>query len=258
MAWTAITSAQTDADTPIDQTLMDLIRTNDADNNSRINALTATSNLDIRDDFLGNTATIDLNYWDIGSGSAPDDPKIVSEHQAELSPAGGAPNFSAMAADDAKIDILMTEGEYVCIVEFRVKNVGTDADHLHVGMKDIAMSEATLADTADSSDFVGIVNGGGADWIIRVSNTASGGNDREGQGTQASWTKFKFTITCSTTGANQKVEIDVNDASSGAAMTTNIPATRLRPWISAQGVTGTRDLRVDYFLCHFEGRPLSN
>jgi len=38
MAWTGITAAQTDANSPLDQTLMDLLRTNDKDHEDRIAA----------------------------------------------------------------------------------------------------------------------------------------------------------------------------------------------------------------------------
>lgn len=239
----------TDADSPLDQTLMDRVRTNDQDHEDRINSLVSVSSQEIRDDFISGTTAVDSVLWDTGGGTVPD---IVTEHQMRCLRTGSN-SYSAVSATDERIHIDTSE-VYVAVIEFRIKNPGGDADDIAVGFQDVAHVVASGTNVIDdTTDFIGVVRGGASDWTIRV---ASGGTptDRTGQGSQASWTKFKFSITC---GASPSVSIDVDDVSSGAAITTNIPTTILRPVAGISRVGTDMDLRVDYILAYFEGRPLA-
>jgi hypothetical protein len=176
---------------------------------------------------------------------------VVSPHQFKISGTGGPAGDGCLEATDEYFHIAKGE-DYVAVFEFRVKNLGSDNDNINIGLQDVAVG----AGSSSTANYIGIVRGSGADWDIRL-NDSTGPTDRPAQGTQAAWTKFKFTITCTSTGTPQ-VEIDVDGASSGTAMTVDMPSTVLRPYVYLD-VTNNRtaDLRIDYILAYFSGRPLA-
>ncbi len=259
MAWTAITSAQTDTDSPIDQTLMDLIRTNDQDHETRLNALSAVSSQDIRDDFIhaADSTAVNSVLWDVGeSGAGSQTPVLIDEHTLKLFK-GANTAHSALSAAGERVHIDLTE-EYIAILEFRIKTAN-DIGSYAIGFQDVAQAVGASAVATDVSDFIGVVRGTGGDWDIIIDKAGGGPTTSAGHGTQASWTKFKISVTCSATGGSQLVEVDVDDVSVGALATTFIPNTVvLRPVVAANEVTtGSQELHVDYVHAYFSGRPLA-
>jgi hypothetical protein len=253
MAFTNLTAAQTDADSPLDQTLMDLIRTNFTDLDTRVSAIEAFSDQDIRDDFFGGATTIDTTTWDSGGIGTF---QRVAEHQCFINPGGAG--YRAIGATTERIRVNLTE-EYVVIMEFRIYNSLNDVGATTVGLMDVANTTAGAGVVTDTAFFIGVVaNAGGGDWTIRVDDN-TGPTDRGGQGTWNVWTTFKFTVTCSAVAGNRKVEVDTDGVSSGAAITTDIPSTvDLYPvaGVNDPGAAGAQ-LRIDYYHCYFSGRPLA-
>jgi len=252
MAFTSLTSAQCDANSPLDETLMQLVRTNFDDLDDRVNALAALSSQDVRDDFIQDvtgSGVADAVIWDSYASTLTG--AVIAPHQYKIS--GAATGQAAIQATGERMHIDTGE-DYVAVLEFRIKNAGTDADWIAVGFIDRSIVDVNLVNY--DANFIGIVRGSGSDWDIRV---ASGGTDTDntGHGTQATWTKFKFTVTCTSTGS-PSVAVDVDDVSIGAAITTNIPATVLRPVVNVYFASGgAADLRIDYVLSYFNGRPLA-
>jgi len=98
MGWTAITAAQTDANSPGDQTFTDLLRTNDKDHEDRIKALEDPS-VRVYSHFAGNQGYAS----GVIVGGAQVEPYFEDQFYIESGTGGLVTNQVAVAADDHRI-----------------------------------------------------------------------------------------------------------------------------------------------------------
>jgi hypothetical protein len=249
MAWTAITASQTDANSPVDQTLMDAIRTDLDDLNTRVTSLGLGAAQNIFDEGAATIGTtgIDANLW-----TATGTVAILAEHTIRLGNAAGA---HSIRAAPAKIRIKFSE-EYVAVYEARAKRGGgSNADHLW-GWQDDAVAAANLAITMQNMAVFRIDNADAA-WRFTV---ASGGVTTEvtGLGNVANWTTLKIVVTCSATAGNRKVQAYLDGSEiSGSPFTTNLTASVLVPIQACNNTGDNPDDRSDYIYAYFQNRPVA-
>jgi len=264
MSYIAITASQTDANSPVDQNLMDTIRLDLADHESRLLAAFTFGNNSILDDFVTQQSAsgVAASVWETG-GTAPD---VVSQHQARVKGVGGG-SFSIMAASPSKLQINIAE-EYIAVMEMRVYKAAGTNDDFFFGFQDSALSSAAAATVGDKTDMIGFYrDAAAADWFFRTANTAGGGGSTTSGaiGVSTSWGIYRLTVTCSATAGNRQVIVEYGTSLAGMAQvsgspfTTNLPTgVNLRPFFGvAPSVATTLDLRVDYCLAYLTGRPLA-
>ena len=261
MAFLALTAGQTDADSPLDQTLFDLIRTNFDDHESRIGGNESLSDGAIRDDFVG--TAIDTDTWDNttdGTGSVAQDGQ--PDHFLHLAFGAGATSFAALHATTkrARLDL---DRDHDFLMQARIKlNVNTDAS-LIFGLRSSAVT-VTLANMsgAGTNDMIGFVRGTNANTL--KFRTAKGGvaAETDNLGTTSGWTKLHMGIVSTGSGATIAVTVMVNDVEiSGSPFVdeTKIPIVELYPFFGIGfGATATQRADVDYCLAYWRARPLSN
>ena len=248
MAWTAISSTQTDSGSPVDQTLMDAIRTNLDDLDTRVDSVHAHSTNHIRDDFA--CSTIDTSVWDtafLGGGTANIDGTY--EHTVIVS---GVANYAVVAAAAGKMRFDIAEARTV-VMEFRIRHAGGAVGGFFIGAQDNGLTmNATF--TSDISDCIGVHIPNANQWTYRQALAGAATQSVDFAST-ASWQIVKITITCSATSGNRSVEVLLNgSAISGSPFTTNLPTARLRPCIAETSGGG---LVCDYFLAYDITRPIA-
>ena len=260
MAFTALTAAQTDANSPIDQTLMDLIRTNFDDHETRIGAIERVSVQDIRDEFTTSTIEV-VSKWELFNQVSGSAPAIVSEHAVQCATGGSGSGSSVLAGHAHAMRADMTE-EYVVAVEWRAQETGTFGTQYVMGLNDAALTGATTLVT-DISDFCGFYEGSASTWKFR---TAEGGTatETDSLGAVASWTKFRMEVTCSGTLATRSIKVEVNDVEIagspfGGGTALNLPdAVTLRPAFGAFNTSGaSKTLQFDYIRIFMLTEPVA-
>ena len=262
MAWTAISSTQTDSASPLDQTVMDAIRTNLDDLNTRMNAIGIVSDSNIHDEFTADSINTqgalgtDPCTWDLGGGTIP----VVSanpDHYA-LCSATGANDWSVLAASPFKMRVDLSR-DHTVAYEVRHKSAQSDInEYWTFGFQDASLAHTVSNIITDRSDFIGFIQATGAANKYRA-QTDSGGagptivvND---YGDASVWNILRIEVTFA--GATQKAEFFVNGTSVGSS-TTNLPIVRLRPVFGNYIVAGvTRNQYADYIDAYHAVRPLS-
>ena len=263
MAWTAISSTQTDSGSPVDQTLMDAIRTNLDDLDTRVDAIAAVSDHDIRDDFVafigydtaaGIPPDTLLYTWEYGINGIGSSVGLIAapDHALALVHITGGANYAAIRSAPGKMlfDLSRT---FSVTMEWRYKKISASevAETWTMGFQDDALGINSAGDVTDQSDFIGFRQGA-IDTFDAI--TASGGattvagND---VGTATNWTVLKIIITGSTS-----VEFFVDGSSVGTS-STNITGQALRPFFGFTGGTVTHTHHIDYAQVYFGARPLS-
>ena len=253
MAYTLIASSQTDADSPLDETLFEAIRTNFIDHESRIGTNESVSEDAIMSDFANIETYVAASIpWNLNVSGAGTINLGTDGHYVELDPSTGSAALLA-AADRMRVRFNTAQ---TVIIELRFKN-NTAADcAMALGLQDANFTGATA--TTDVSDFIGIVIGSGTK-TIRF-RTALGGSAAETAdlGNTDNWQTAKITVTSSTSGTTRTVtgELDGSPVTWSAA-TSNIPnGLSLRPCLATNNRAGKK-VWVDSARFYFGGRPLS-
>lgn len=259
MAFLALTSGQCDANSPVDETLMQLIRTDLDDHESRIGANESISDGAIRDDFIG--TAIDTDTWDTAGVTAPAQDG-QPDHWMHLQ--NGAGNSAIIAATTKRMRCDLDRNHAVTL-EARLKTTpsGTDAN-MFFGFQE---SGLTLADASvtDTSDMIGFVRGTNANtWKFRTAK-ASTNSEVDNLGSTFGWQVIRITIASLSSGADITIHVYIGDTVaslseiSGSPFIdeTKIPLVELRPFFGSQGGGGTRHTYIDYILAYWSARPLS-
>ena len=263
MAFLALTSAQCDANSPLDETLMQLIRTNFDDHESRISAALAVGEAAIIDDFIGETGASGVSAaWTLGSAGAGNAPVIASQHQLQCPiTTAGAGNFSVAVAAASRIRIQIAQ-EYVAVLQFRAYRAGANNDSYFMGWQDAAIG-AVVGAVTDTSDMMGFYRDTGTgNWTFQCANGGVA-TTSTGIGTGTSWGVFRISVTCSATAGNRKIDVEHGTteanlaAISGSPFTTNLTTQILRPVFGTAYSAAGGDVRVDYALAYTTGRPLA-
>lgn len=262
MAFTVIAASQTDADSPLDQTLMDALRLNGDDHESRITAISAVSNQDIRDDFASSTATWSATgagngeLWLSDESGAGVLVLTTNDHHLNMTVATGT-EYGYLRGHTRKMRVIL-DTAHVLVFECRFKHTVNPDPNFAFGFQDIGL--VTNAVATDVSDFIGIVKGS-ATKTLRF-RTALGGSAAESAdlGDTANWQRIKITVTISTSGTTRTVAGELDGAAqTWSHATSNVPnSTVLAPTLAIDGPDATtRALLVDYALFYWQTRPLS-
>jgi hypothetical protein len=265
MSYTSIAASQTDANSPVDQTLMDAFRTNLDDHESRILAAFAFGSNAIIDDFSGKAGTggVAASVWNVDHLGGANDPVVTAQHQMQCPiNTGGAGNYSVAYGADGKMRIAIAE-EYVAVLQFRCYRAGANSDSYFMGWQDVGV--AGVNRLTNINNIIGFYRDAGTgNWTFQtakagVSATATG------IGTGTAWGVFRITVTCSATSGNRKIDVSSGTteanlaAISGSPFTdgTKIPTNTLQPCFGSAYVSAGGDLRTDYCLAYTTGRPLA-
>lgn len=270
MAYTTIAASQTDADSPIDQVLMDAIRTDLDDLNSRLQIIEAKSDSAIYDDFtettiLGTVASAagtdaQPYTWDVFASGAGTSPAISAnpDHWLRLQVNGGSSILTA-SAFRMRFDL---DRDHTIVMETRLKcTSGTDAD-MFFGFQDDALP-ASLANNTDLSDAIAFVRGTNSNTLKFFTARASSTDSSDNLGDTSAWITLKIAVTYAGstkevrayTGTTQANYVEV--AGSPFTTTTKHPNVRLKPWFGISGGGGSRTADLDYILAYWNARPLS-
>lgn len=265
MAWTPITSTQTQAGKIVNQTLMDSIRTDLDDLNTRLNGIGVVSESNIYDDF---DSTL-FNTRVLSAGVGPEDPytwllqgtgaptlSANPDHYAILAQAGGAADYSALIGSDYKMAFDLSR-DHTVVFETRHKSAQSDITEFWTfGFQDQALIGSVNL-VKDRSDFIGFIQGTGVANSYRAQTDNGGAGPTiviDDHGSAATWNILRIEITFA--GATQQVEFFVNGTSVGTS-TTNITAVRLRPMVGNADGAAARTQHFDYINAYYAARPLS-
>jgi hypothetical protein len=240
MAFTAFTAAQTDTDSPLDQTFTDLIRTNFDDHESRISALFALGANGILDDF--SLTTIDTATWATSGGAIT----YNAEHNITL-----GVGFTVIRGAVGKMLPAFAD-EYVVTQEYRVK-ASNHTSAQFIGLQDSTLDPTVVGTVTDYTNCVGIYVKNANNWTFRVAN--GGASESVDFAPIASWQTIKVVMTCSHTAGNRKVQAYLNGTEiTGSPFTSNITGQRLRCYAASGSLAS---VTLDYYLSYFGGRPLA-
>lgn len=256
MAFLALTAGQTDADSPLDQTLFDLIRTNFDDHETRFGATESLSEGSIRDDFVYPTGGINTDVWDV-SGT-----NVYTDNQPNhlLHFNHGSGQYSAVAASDKKMRFDLDK-KHTVVMELR--HISTQSDNTEAwmfGFQDAALTTSTSAIVTDQSDFIGFAQGSTANTYKAITSKGGvGATLQDNIGNAAVFSKLKIVVTFSDTVALQvQMFVDGTEVSgSPYTDTAKIPLLSMRPAMGTAGGGSVRDSNIDYCLAYWSARPLS-
>src|SRR5882672_10302096 len=135
MAYTVIAAGQTDADSPIDQNLMDALRLNGDDHESRIGVNEGVSDNAIRDDFTG--TAVDTDNWDVATNRiAAQDQQ--PDHVCHLVADAGA-NYAVISASTKRMRFDL-DRDHTIIFEARIKESATNTSGKLFGFQDSSLA----------------------------------------------------------------------------------------------------------------------
>ena len=242
MAYTALTAAQTDADSPVDQTFTDLLRTNFDDHEARIAAITlATQNQIVEHFFI---SALDTSTW-ITAGSAPSfGVPIDGSHQILVNASAAGFGILTSAVGKGRFRLNNNQALYI---ECRAKTeeLSNAANAILIGFQDATLADV-VATVSDQTDMVGFVKGTTAgQWKFRTAKAASASEDDD-VASRAAWHIFRLELAKTGGGLTLAASVD-GVAVSGSPFSTNIPDTvYLRPFFGiGAGVDGVL-IYIDY------------
>ena len=249
MAWTAISASQTDANSPVDQTLMDAIRTDLDDLNTRLTGLGSGMQDNIIDDFAG--TALNTGNWTWDSSGAATDTLTAASHLITLNSVGVG-NYSNLLGGASRIQVRMTNTQSVTL-KWRFKITGISSTSF-IGWQDNSLSGANTNSAANAI---------GLRWAAAsqsVFTTAKGGatTTSAATGNVANWQVAQIDLI--QTGSALTLAFYMDGVQIGSTITTtNIPdTTTLRPVIGALGDGGSASVIViDYFYAIYNAQPLS-
>src|SRR3990172_1447265 len=185
MAFTALTSAQCDADSPLDETLTQLIRTNFDDHEARINSTQLATENQIVDHFFIsglNTATW-LSAGQPNTFSMPSD----GTHKIRIQSGVAAGEFGILTSAVGKARFRLNQNQAL-YMEWRAfaDQPSNAPDNLMMGFQDGALTDV-IGTIADQTDMIGFVMGTTAgQWKFRTAKAASASEDDD-VASRAAW-----------------------------------------------------------------------
>jgi len=243
VAFLSLTSSQVDANSTLDETLFQLIRTNFDDLNTRVTSNETFAEEDIRTHFATNG--LDASTWDVSASGAtiPD----TSNHYVELT-------NGWIAAASRKMRLRLNKPHSV-VLEARIRISAGDESRPMIGFQD-----ATLTTTlgTDLSDLMVIKTDETTTQKWRYYSAKAGVSETGTDfGNITTTTVLKMEIACVS-----DTDITVNVYENGVLRSTHtdeskMPTTSvLRPFIVSQTTTETPTIRCDYFRAYWTSEPL--
>jgi hypothetical protein len=268
MSYTAISASQTLAGKPVDQTLMDAIRLDLADHETRLLAAFAFGNNAIIDDFDSKIGTggVAASVWNVDHAGANNDPVVAAQHQLQCPiNTGGAGAYSLVYGADGKIRIAIAE-EYTAVLQFRCYRAGANSDSYFMGWQNVGL--AGVNRVTNVGDMIGFYRDGATgNWTFQLSKAAASVTQTNLL-TGTAWGVFRLTVTCSATTGNRSIKVETGTTEANLAgisgspfdwttYSANIPTVSLQPVFGSAYQSAGGDLRTDYCLAYTAGRPLA-
>jgi len=252
----------TDADSPLDQTLMDRIRTNDQDHEDRINAFLVVNESAVNEDFT--TSVVNPKFEHAAQGINGVGTFVADTHSITLgstsSDIGGGTvhllptTFSVRMNVDQKI-------VFEAHIKYFTNGIDVSEHKFVMGFQDVAMTYNTAAAVTDVTDYVGWVAGGTDDTtLFYAEDAASGGQSGSDFGDVTAWQVFRVEVDATSAGTVWSAR-GYLDSVLKTTHTTEIPdAVHIRPIIGHVEFTGTSitspALSIDYFKVWHSERPV--
>jgi hypothetical protein len=264
MSYTTIAASQTDSDSPLDQTLMDAIRTNLDDHETRISSLFAFGNTAVIDDFLGKDGVApDTGSWTTFNGGGSDSVLTkASSHSLNVIANGGATSTGARATD-GRIGMHMANHELTSILQFRIK-ANIIGSTQFWGWQDRSLADNVKASTLQ--DCIGLQKGTGTTFKATFANGGST-TTVDSLGTPGSFQVWRITTTCSATAGNRIIRIQVGNTEALLSDITGSPWTNTAQMPVAKYLVpsfagkdngaGNGNWEIDYVLAYTTTRPLA-
>src|SRR3972149_2641672 len=204
MAFTALTSAQCDADSPLDETLTQLIRTNFDDHEARINSTQLATENQIVDHFF--ISGLNTAAW-LSAGAAPTFGMTV-DGTHKLLVTGSAGSFGILTSAIGKGRFRLNQNQAL-YMEWRayMEETGNAADALLIGFQDGTLTDVA-ATISDQTDMIGFVKGTTAgQWKFRTAKAASASEDDD-VASRAAWHIFRLELTKTGGGLTLAASVD--------------------------------------------------
>ena len=252
MAYVSLTSAQCDANSPLDETLMQQIRTNEDDLDARLQSFGTPSDQNIHDEFAG--SVVDTDIWTadvIGAGTVVQSP---TTHLVTLTAGGAAVgNVANILAATKKIKIRMTQTQSVTL-KCRFK-ITTISQSYFIGWQTDGNTGGAADDTVDA---VGIDYAAASQSVFRNSKGAAT-TTSAALGNVAAWQVLQIDLDQTGSALTLNATLDSVAFSGMPITTTNIPDTvTLYPVASSGGDGGSLCVVViDYYYVFYNSQPLS-
>lgn len=258
MAYVSLLTTQTDADSPVDQTLMDTIRTDLDDHETRLSSISAFNGQSIYDDFA--CSVLDTDVWDSavsGAGSLTMGLVGSDRHEIQVSAATGTAGIAA-STKRMRFDITQLQDIYL---EARIHTNGTNIGTFLFGFEDDTVPPAT----GTLLNYMGFIHGTN-NHTLKLSTakggTVTNGTDNQGPIPTAYGSSSRMALRITSTAGptftlrgyleSSGVLVEVG----GSPLSTNIPDTKyMRPKMAV--FNGTPDLFIDYLLAYWITRPLT-
>lgn len=266
MAFLALTSGQCDADSPLDEPLFQLIRTNFDDHEARLLPNEARNQQAIFDDFTSDTL-------DAAAGVVPvlsawvweqDDPTTPStaldgtpDHWCHFT--NGAADHAAIAASAYRMRLDL-DRDHTVVMECRHKSAQSDNTAVwFMGFQDASLAVTGATCVTDQTDVIGFAQGSTAQTYKALA--AKGGVSATVQdniGNAANWSKLRLELTFASATRQIRYFVDGTETS-GSPFTTaaNITLLKIRPLFGFQNGGGARNNYLDYVIAYWVNRPLS-
>lgn len=264
MAFLALTSGQCDADSPLDEPLFQLIRTNFDDHEARLLPNEARNNEAIFDDFTADTLSMD-----------PGGPPVIAPWVWEqnltvpalldgspdhwLHFANGAGSYTVIAASAYRMRIDL-DRDHTVVMECRHKSAQSDNTAVwFMGFQDASLAVTGATCVTDQTDVIGFAQGSTAQTYKALA--AKGGVSstlQDNIGNAAVWSKLRLELTFA--GATRQIRYFVDGTeTSNSPFTTaaNITLLKIRPLFGFQNGGGARNNYLDYVIAYWVNRPLS-
>lgn len=250
MAFVALSSTDCDAGSPLTETLMQLIRTNFDDHESRIGSNEALAYEDILCNF--EAAGVDAAVLDAPVSGAGTVGLTAGNGYVTLD-SGAAAGGAALAAATAKMRVSLTK-PHVITLKWRVKMTSAGVANFVMGLQDASLTSTIHSDVSDAI----LVTSDGAGAYNYYSAKASVSETSSTFGTSTNTTEIKMIINC-VSAANITVDVYENNVLRYTATDeSKMPTTTvLRPVIGVGNAGSQPIVRIDSFRAYWNAEPLS-
>lgn len=259
-----ISASQTDANSPVDQTLMDALRLNLEDHESRLSGVQSIIESNIYDEFTYASGALDADIWDAGFNAvgyaAPTNSTAGGSHYVEMSSVPSTAGQRSMAGGNKKARVYLgADQRFIFEGRIVITAAGTGGRRLLFGLQDASFGvSGANAILTDVSDFIGFREG--------TNNSTLKFTMQKGGASGASVDNIDFS-------AWTTVKVDIESASgvytvhayvggveiSGSPFSTNVPdTTLLRIAVAAGNDSGSGNAitwRHDRVLAYWNERP---
>lgn len=264
MSYTTISASQTLAGAIVNQSLMDAIRNNLDDHETRISSLFAFGNNGIIDDFLGKDATApDPILWTTSTGGGGTLIIDGTTHSAIMTSSSGVGRYCVFRARDERLHQAVQNYDMTTVLQIRIKATTLATGFFH------GWQDSTLADTGVgrvvTNDCAGFIKGTGTTWKFRFANGGAQ-TDVDSIGNPAAWGVLRITMTGSTVAASRILRVQSGTTEANLADITGSPFTNpanmpigkyLHPSFAMDGNVASNVHAIDYVLAYTTTRPLA-